>query len=77
MGETEGEGIAEVLRVGRMSRIHRGFRYLTEVRKTMESLGRMAAFPPLILLTKQSDPLGRVRARIFEAFGRHCLHHLD
>ena len=52
MGETEGEEIAEVPGVGKTSRIHRDFRYLTEVRKMTASLGRMAVFPPPILLTK-------------------------
>ena len=76
MGETEGEGIAEVLGVGKASRTHQGFRYLTEVRR-MEGLRRMAAFLLPTLLTKQSNPLGRVRARTFEVFGRHYLHHPD
>ena len=77
MGETEAEGGAEVLRVGKTGRIHRGFRYLTEERTTVASLRRMAVFPLLTLLTKQSNPSGRVRVKTLEVFCHHRLHHPD
>ena len=52
MGKIEGKRVAKVLGVGKTSRIHQDFRYLTEVRKMRKSLRWMAAFPPLSLLTK-------------------------
>ena len=71
MGET---GEEEILRVGR-SRTHRGFRYLTEGRRTVENLCQMGAFPLLTLLTKQLNPVGHVRVRILEVFYHHRPRH--
>lgn len=51
MKETEVEGIVEVLKVGRVSRTHRGPRYLTEVQRTVGGLWVVFRLPTH--LTKQ------------------------
>lgn len=64
MRKTEVEGIVETLRRARTSRTHRGFRYLTEVRKTVEHLRLMVASHLPTHLTKQLNYLGRVQVMI-------------
>jgi len=76
VGVIGAEGVVEVPRVG-MGQTRRGCRYPTEVRKTVESLHRMAAFPLLTLLATRSDCLGRVREGTLEVFGHYCPHHPD
>jgi hypothetical protein len=70
-------GIVKILLRVRMSRTHQSFRYLTEVRRTVEDLHWMAAFHLPTYLTKRLNHLGRVRVRISGVFGHHHLHYPD
>ena len=77
MREIEAKGIAGVLKVGRVNRTHRGFRYLTGVRRMAENLRWVAAFGLPTHLTKWWNPVGRVRVRFLEVFGHYHLRHPD